>query len=51
MQASWSGEAVREVRAALALVLCFSNSLTHSKLPDEQASHRGVLPSTFLAST
>lgn len=51
MQASWRGEAVREVRAALALAPCSSSSLTQSKLLDEQASHRGVLPSTFLAST
>lgn len=51
MQASWRGEAVREVRAGLALAPCSSKSLTHSKLPAELASHSGVLPSTFLAST
>lgn len=51
MQASWRGEAVREVRAGLALAPWSSKSLTHSKLPAEQASHSGVLPSTFLAST
>lgn len=51
MQASWRGEAVREVRAGLALAPWSSKSLTHSTLPAEQASHSGVLPSTFLAST
>lgn len=33
------------------LAPCSSSSLTHSKLPAEQVSHRGVLPSTFRAST
>lgn len=51
MQASCRGEAVREVRAGFALAPYCSKSLTHSKLPAEQASHSGVLPSTFLAST
>lgn len=51
IQASWRGEAVREVRAELALAPWSRRSLTHSKLPAEQASHSGVLPSTFLTST
>lgn len=51
MQASCRGEVVREVRVGLTFAPYSKRSLTHSKFPIEQASHRGVLPSTFLAST
>lgn len=51
MQASCSGDVVREVRAGLTFAPYSRRSRTHSELPAEQASHRGVLPSTFLAST
>lgn len=51
MQASCRGEVVREVSVGLTFAPYSKRSLTHSKFPIEQASHRGVLPSTFLAST
>jgi len=51
MQASCRGEVVREVRVGLIVAPYSKRSLTHSKFPIEQASHSGVLPSTFLAST
>lgn len=51
MQASCRGEVVREVSMGLTFAPYSKRSLTHSKFPIEHASHSGVLPSTFLAST
>ena len=51
MQASCRGEVVREERVGFTLAPCSSSILTQSKLPTEQASHRGVLPSVLRAST
>ena len=51
MQASWSGEAVRAVRDGFTLAPCSSSSSTHSRLPEAQALHRGVLPWMVRTST
>lgn len=51
MQASWSGEAVRAVRDGLTLAPYPKSSLTHSRLPEAQALHRGVLPWMVRTST
>lgn len=51
MQASWSGEAVRAVRDGFTLAPYSKSSLAHSRLPEEHALHRGVLPWMVRTST
>lgn len=51
MQASWRGEAVRAVRDGLTLAPYSKSSLAHSRLPEAQALHRGVLPWMVRTST
>ena len=51
MQASWSGEAVRAVRDGLTLAPYCKSSFAHSRLPEAQAWHRGVLPWIVRTST
>lgn len=51
IQASWSGDAVRAVRDGFTLAPYSKSSLAHSRLPEAQALHRGVLPWMVRTST
>lgn len=51
MQASWSGDAVRAVRDGFTLAPYSKSILAHSRLPEAQALHRGVLPWMVRTST